>query len=90
MIPSDLSEANKLRTFFRVMFAASALTLGADGLTARKHVNSTRQVNLYLFTFEADLQVARRVPRANLFYLLFPSNRCFSHCTSIIDRDSYS
>jgi len=26
------------------MFAASALTLGADGLTKQKHINSIRQV----------------------------------------------
>lgn len=38
----DGTEANKLRTFFRLMFALCAMILGYDGLTARKRVNTTR------------------------------------------------
>jgi len=39
---TDLLEANKLRTFFRILFAVAALTLGLDGLTVAKKVNTTR------------------------------------------------
>jgi hypothetical protein len=41
------------------MFAAAALTLGADGLTARKHINSVRQVIPSSHDI-SDLQMARR------------------------------
>jgi len=39
---TDSLEANKLRTFFRILFAVAALTLGLDGLTVAKKVNTTR------------------------------------------------
>jgi hypothetical protein len=42
-IIADLgTEANKLRTFFRITFAVCAMILGFDGLSPRKRVNTTR------------------------------------------------
>jgi hypothetical protein len=36
---ADLVEINKVRTFFRMIFAVGLLTLGADGLTKDAKVN---------------------------------------------------
>lgn len=43
-LPLTTSEANKLRTFFRVLFSICAMVLGFDGLTKAKRVNTTRRV----------------------------------------------
>ena len=37
--PKLMAEANKIRTFFRILFASCILTLGADGLTDAKRIN---------------------------------------------------
>jgi hypothetical protein len=39
---AEETEANKLRTFFRLLFAICSFTLGVDGLTEKKRVNVTR------------------------------------------------
>lgn len=73
-----MPEANKLRTFFRILFALCAMILGFDGLTSRMKVNTTRwaaesiEQIAYASYFCASLISVTVSPPPPCYYLIVP------------------